>query len=112
MMTRRVLEDEIGNKVTGETIKSVRYADDTAIVASSEEDLQKVVSTLIIISEYMLYKFGESAHPCLTPFYTLKNSVFSPLILTAASCSQYSDFIKFISPLSAPIFCNIPSSFT
>ena len=45
-MMREVLEDNVGIKVNGEVISSLRYADDTALLACSEGDLQKVFDRL------------------------------------------------------------------
>ena len=46
MMMREVLEDDVGIKVNGEVISSLPYADDTALLDCSDEDLQKVFDRL------------------------------------------------------------------
>ena len=48
-MMREVLSDKIGINVNGQVISSIRYADDTALLAECEHDLQEVVTKLDVI---------------------------------------------------------------
>ena len=49
----RNLDDLNGIKVNGENINNIRYADDTALIAGSQEDLQKLLNTVVAESERM-----------------------------------------------------------
>ena len=50
-MILRNLEDCAGLKVNGENINNVRYADDTALIATSEKDLQNLLDIVVSESE-------------------------------------------------------------
>ena len=41
MLIKDALQDEDGIKINGESITTIRYADDTAILAEKEEGLQR-----------------------------------------------------------------------
>ena len=47
----RNLEDSPGIKVNGENINNIRYADDTALIAGSEEELQSLLDKIVTESE-------------------------------------------------------------
>lgn len=47
----RNLEDSPGLKVNGENINNIRYADDTALIAGSEKDLQSLLDIVVKESE-------------------------------------------------------------
>ena len=54
-MMREVLSHKLGIKVNGEVVSSIRYADDTALLAESEQELQDVVTKLSVLGgEYGL----------------------------------------------------------
>ena len=50
-MMQDVLSPEIGVKINGQTISSIRYADDTALIAENEQDLQEVMSKLQFLGD-------------------------------------------------------------
>ena len=50
-MILRNLEGCPGLKVNGENINNIRYADDTALIATSEKDLQKLLDIVVSESE-------------------------------------------------------------
>ena len=43
-MMKDVVENTSGIKVNGKVISNIRYADDTALIADSEEGLQQMVN--------------------------------------------------------------------
>ena len=47
----RNLENKPGIKVNGENINNIRYADDTALFATSEKDLQNLLNVVVTKSE-------------------------------------------------------------
>ena len=51
----RNLEDSPGIKVNGENINNIRYADDTALIAGSEEELQSLLDKVVTESEKGVY---------------------------------------------------------
>ena len=52
-MILRNLENYPGVKINGENINNIRYADDTVLIADSEEDLQRLLDITIEKSEEM-----------------------------------------------------------
>ena len=46
MLIKDALQDEDGIKINGESITTIRYADDTAILAEKEEDLQRMMDKI------------------------------------------------------------------
>ena len=46
MLIKDALQDEDGIKFNGESITTIRYADDTAILAETEEDLQRMMDKI------------------------------------------------------------------
>ena len=46
MLIKDALQDEDGIKINGESITTIRYADDTAILAGKEEDLQRMMGKI------------------------------------------------------------------
>ena len=46
MLIKDALQEEDGIKINGESITTIRYADDTAILAEKEEDLQRMMSKI------------------------------------------------------------------
>lgn len=56
MLIQEALEDTTGVKINGECIKTIRYADDTAVVATSQLELQTMISRI----HQMCEKYGMS----------------------------------------------------
>ena len=52
-MVSRKLENYPGVKINGENINNIRYADDTVLIADSEENLQRLLDITIEKSEEM-----------------------------------------------------------
>ena len=46
MLIKDALQDEDRIKINGESITTIRYADDTAILAEKEEDLQRMMDKI------------------------------------------------------------------
>ena len=47
----RNLEDMPGIRINGQMINNIRYADDTVLIAGSEQELQNLLNTVVIESE-------------------------------------------------------------
>ena len=61
----RNLDDLNGIKVNGENINNIRYADDTALIAGSQEDLQKLLNTVVAESERMGLSLNVKKTECM-----------------------------------------------
>ena len=62
-------EAQAGIKISGRNIKNLRYADDTTLMAESEEELK----SLLMIHHFMANKWGNSGHGDRLYFLGLKN---------------------------------------
>ena len=47
----REIEDMGGFRICGKVVKNIRYADDTVILAESEQQLQQLINTVVTESE-------------------------------------------------------------
>ena len=58
-------ETQAGIKITGRSINNLRYADDTTLVAESEEELKSLLTKLKVESEKVgsTFKKQRSWHP-------------------------------------------------
>ena len=52
-MILRNLENIQGLKINGENFNNLRYADDTVLIAESEQQLQRLLNTVVLESEKM-----------------------------------------------------------
>ena len=59
MRNARLEETQAGIKLAGRNISHLRYADDTTLMAESEEDLR----SLLMYSAYKLNKQGDNIQP-------------------------------------------------
>ena len=64
-MILRNLEDIPGLKVNGENLNNLRHADDTVLMAQSEEQLQTLLNTVVLESEKMGLSLNVKKTECM-----------------------------------------------
>ena len=64
-MILRNLENYPGIKINGENINKIRYADDTVLIADSEENLQRLLDIITEKSEEMGLTFNLKKSECM-----------------------------------------------
>ena len=71
-------ETQAGIKIAGRNINNLRYADDTTLMAESEEELKSLLMKVKVESEEVGLKLNiqktkimELSHPCMTPGKTI-----------------------------------------
>ena len=64
-MILRNIEDHEGMKVGGQNINNLRYADDTVLIADSEEKLQKILTTVATESEIKGLQLNAKKTECM-----------------------------------------------
>ena len=64
-MILRNLENYPGVKINGENINNIRYADDTVLIADSEENLQRLLDITIEKSEEMALTLNGKKTDCM-----------------------------------------------
>ena len=70
----RNIKHHEGVRVGGNNIKNLRYADDTVLIADSEEKLQKILTTVTVESENKGFQLNAKKTECMVISENIRHS--------------------------------------
>ena len=85
-LIREAIEGEPGLKINGKNINNIRFADDTAIIAENEEDLQNLLNKITLTCEE--YGMALNVKKTKTMVIDKKNSIVTNIYVNGEKLEQ------------------------